>query len=394
MLAVGLWTSSVNGGTTTSSTAAANSDSFQTATLEGQLSQSTLQYKFNQADSRANGQDTISVIFEVPADGWVGWGVSDNGGFMPGSEAVIGLPDTGEVLKYNMADRSLNGVQPMSSDKQTLIDTSITQANGKTTLSFTKILTESGEIPINMAGGTVFLGAWGFSNTLNVHTAKGSFTLSGQVVETRKQSLWKAHGWLAAIAWALLCPLAVASSILRRFLPGESLWFQAHRALNMLVVVFTIASFSIAVAAINQETPAGADPDHFNNTDSDGHRRVGLVIFIIAILQAIGGIVRPHLPPKAAASKSPDEEHAGDPDSTSPEAKSLQRVGWEIFHRSLGLSILGLCLYQVQLGIKIYGDIFKSGDTGALLPAFWAVAGTLLAVIVGGYLLRLVPPQN
>ncbi len=368
---------------------AASLDGFETVALQGLIAEASLQYRFNQADPRAAGKDTLSIVLEVPALGWTGWAVSNNGGFMVGSEAVIGLPDTGQVLKYNLGGKIIAGVQPVSQDKQTLIDASIRQEDGFTILSFTKILVEPDEIPINISGDNIFLSAWGFSNALNVHVAHGSFLLSGQAVETRKQSLWKAHGWLAAIAWGVLSPLAIAASVLRRFVPGDDLWFQFHRLVNMMVVVFTIAAFAIAVAAINQETPEGADKSHFDGTSSDGHRRIGLVIFILALLQALGGIFRPHAPPKT---KSTDEENG--PPESSPETKSGFRVGWEIFHKLLGLSILGLCWYQVQLGLKTYSTLFNGGDTGAALTAFWAVAGTLLALILGGYVLRLASPQN
>ena len=59
-----------------------------------------------------------------------------------GSEAVIGLPDDGTVLKYELTGKSTSLVVPMSDDKQTLIDTSITQEGGMTVMSFTKILDE------------------------------------------------------------------------------------------------------------------------------------------------------------------------------------------------------------------------------------------------------------
>lgn len=364
---------------------ASNANGFESVTLEGRLANARLQYKYNQADSRAGGKDTISIIFEVPILAWAGWAMSNNGGFMVGSEAVIGIPDTGEVLKYKMDSRSLAGVQPMAQEKQTLIDTSIRQEDDKTILSFTKILVELDEIPIDISNDNIFLAAWGFDNSLNFHAEYGSFLLSGQVLETRKQTLWKAHGWLAAIAWGVLSPLAIACSVLRRFIPGNDLWFQCHRILNILVVAFTIAAFAIAVAAINQETPQGAEKSHFDGKLSNGHRKLGLVIFIVALLQAIGGSLRPHLP-------SSDEEKG--PIEVLPEMKSYVRVGWEIFHKVFGLSILGLCLYQVQLGIKTYGTLFSASNADGILAAFWTVAGTLVAIILGGYVLRLVALQK
>lgn len=380
---------------------------FQLLELEGQLAGSNLRFKFNSQDARANGQNTISIVLEIPTLAWAGWAVSDNGGFMVGSEAVIGLPDTGEVLKYNLNAKSGAGVVPMPDNQQTLIDASIVQDSEKTVLSFTKILEEEGEIPINFEDDNTFLSAWGSSNNLGIHSARASFTLEGAALETRKQNLWKVHGWLASMAWTVFSPLAIAASILRRFFPGEGLWFQIHRGLNMTVVTFTLAAFIVAYLAINQETPDGADAGHFDSGLSSGHRTLGLVIFILAIAQATGGILRPHAPHKPADHDEHVEQHNGgkqldgeSPDEESPKpvtahavaVKSKVRFFWEVGHRAVGLGLLCLCWYQVKLGIEAYSDIFKGGDTGALLAAFYAIAGTFAVVILVGYGIRMVSP--
>jgi hypothetical protein len=365
-------------------------DGFLTVDLEGQIEDGVLLYKFNKADVRAEGQDTISIVFEAPVLAWAGWAVSEEG-FMVGSEAVIGLPETGEVLKYILGDQSVSGVQPKSAGQQTLIDASIRQVDGSTVLSFTKILVEPGEIPIKMDGDNAFLSSLGFSDTLSVHAARGSYLLSGEALEVREQSLWKAHGWLAALAWGVLSPLAIASSVLRRFFPQEDMWFHVHRCLNTLVVAFTLAAFVIAVVAINQETPSGVDPNHFDKSLAGGHRTIGLVIFVLALLQAMGGIFRPHITHKPVPTT---DDHIGSLEAA-PE-KSSTRVFWEYGHKGMGISILALCWYQVQLGIKTYSDLFNAGDTGGLLAAFWAVAWTIGGMIVGGYILTAVvyPRRN
>jgi hypothetical protein len=91
---------------------------------------------------------------------------------MVGSEAVIGLPDTGEVQKYDLNERAVSGIVPMVDERQTLIDASITQTSDSTTLKFTKILVEDGEIPIEKDAKNTFLSAWGTSNILGFHAAR------------------------------------------------------------------------------------------------------------------------------------------------------------------------------------------------------------------------------
>ncbi|KAL3918596.1 MAG: hypothetical protein SGILL_004159 [Bacillariaceae sp.] len=334
--------------------------------LDGQLEGSTLEFQVNAADPNAGGQDTITISYTVPVLAWAGVAFSNNGGFMIGSEAIIGLPDSGEVLKYSLTGKTADAVVPMDDAQQTLIDTSITQDGVSTTLTFTKILVEANEIPIS-TGVNTFLGAWGINNGFGIHAARQSISVdlaSGGVedLQTRKQSYWKAHGFFAGIAWGILSPLAISASVVRKLFKGP-LWFQLHRGLNMCVVLFTIIAFILAVVAINLETPAGASADHFN-PNPNPHRMVGLVIFIIAIVQALMGIFRPH--------------------ATEPgETKSTVRYAWEISHRVLGFACLFMAIYQVQSGIKIYQRIF-TGEAEYALIVFWTIIVAIFGACFSG----------
>jgi hypothetical protein len=68
---------------------------------------------------------------------------------------------------------------------------------------------------------------------------------------------WAAHGICASIAWAILVPLAIGSSMLRKELVkagfSEGFWFQLHRALNLIAAILTIIAFAIAVHVIREE---------------------------------------------------------------------------------------------------------------------------------------------
>ena len=366
--------------------------------LPGQLSGSLLRYKVNPTDERAAGSDTVSVILTVPATAWLSFGFSDNGGFMTGSEAVIGFPGTGEVKKYSLSGRSISGVTPMPDNQQTLIDASIQQTESSTTLRFTKILAEEGEITIDGNGFNTFLSAYGTGNTLGFHRARVSYRVdlgiedldSGEdsasegvtEVTVDTQSLWKWHGWFASMAWAVLSPLAVSAAVLRDFLPGDALWFQIHRALNLSTILCTVLAFGVAVAAVNQQTQSGSDAKHFDPDLADWHRTNGLVIFVLALVQAINGLLRPHLPEKQDASDAEKQE--------SEEEKSTNRKWWEVGHRLLGIFLLGLCWYQIQLGIKRYNVLYNGGDTeSTVLTIFWAVISTFGFIFVVGSLMKI-----
>ena len=68
-------------------------------------------------------------------------------------------------------------VTPMPEDQQTLKDTSISVENGVTTMKFTKIMKEAGEIEIS-TGVNTFLWAYGSSNTLGYHAGRDPFDIN------------------------------------------------------------------------------------------------------------------------------------------------------------------------------------------------------------------------
>jgi len=101
-------------------------------------------------------------------DGWISLGFSTTGR-MKDSQAIVGIPDTGKVEKYDLA---INQAYPMTEDKQTLRDTSISSG----VLTFTKLLKEDGEITIKEEGDNTFLFAKG-GDAFGYHSSRSVFTL-------------------------------------------------------------------------------------------------------------------------------------------------------------------------------------------------------------------------
>ena len=66
----------------------------------------------------------------------------------------------------------------MAADKQTLRDTSVSGEDGKTVMTFTKLLVEDGETPIKIDGSdNNFLFAYG-GDTVGYHTSRTPFTIA------------------------------------------------------------------------------------------------------------------------------------------------------------------------------------------------------------------------
>ena len=207
---------------------------------------------------------------------------------------------------------------------------------------------------------------------------------------------WAAHGICATVAWALLIPLAIGSSMLRKELVNagfsESFWFQLHRALNLTAAILTIISFSIAVHVIRAE-------DGKSHWKEYTHFTVGLLIFLTTLLQAVFALLRPRLPHQEETKESVkkiDEEDTGskkveskdertDKESISKEQtatvleKSLHRFGWEIHHRFFGVGLLATAWWQLHSGWELYEVEVGGEDLGAI---FLSVAGGISGIIV------------
>lgn len=336
---------------------------------------------------------TITVDMTFADTVWISLAFS-NDLLMPGSVAVIALPGSESVpLKYDMSQRSQAGVVKAPDTRQTLsgldgVDSApiISQNETHTTMKFTKLLVEDGEPEVSLTEESYFLYAWGTSNELGMHAGRQSFPLNlgtgGGLVfgGSPNKDLWKAHGLCMAIAWAILVPLAVASSAIREllsFLP-DGMWFQLHRALNGLGILLTVVGFGIAVHLFNEES--GDAVEHFSLKT---HHTIGLVVFIFAIVQGISGVVRPHAPSKmhSAIPETDDVEEGDDVQHDTKEAghveKTKLRSIWEYQHRIFGAVTMILGWYNCDSGINQYQLRFGGKDlTGALWGVIAGIAVT------------------
>eukprot|EP00584_Thalassiosira_punctigera_P019506 CAMPEP_0172555966 /NCGR_PEP_ID=MMETSP1067-20121228/62037_1 /TAXON_ID=265564 ORGANISM="Thalassiosira punctigera, Strain Tpunct2005C2" /NCGR_SAMPLE_ID=MMETSP1067 /ASSEMBLY_ACC=CAM_ASM_000444 /LENGTH=646 /DNA_ID=CAMNT_0013344617 /DNA_START=62 /DNA_END=2002 /DNA_ORIENTATION=- len=148
-------------------------------TLDGHMDideSATFYYAIVPSNPAESNNGILCGRLEVENDGWIGFATARDVGtlFMNGAEAIIGVPEENSVLKYDLTGTAT----AMSTDSQTLMNTSITQDDGKTTMEFAKLLVEDGEIPIVEKGENTFLHARGGSS-LGYHgvTSRVSFKL-------------------------------------------------------------------------------------------------------------------------------------------------------------------------------------------------------------------------
>ena len=332
--------------------------------------------------------ETLTVTMVYAGNGWLSFALSDDI-FMPNANAVMVFPTgaEGAAEKWDIGDGRTGSVVTKVTDttrQQTLTDATYTQNETHTVMTFTKPFVDGSEIPVDLNGNNFFLYAVGSSNSFGTHIKRLGFALdlSATTLDSISsgspdtKTLWIVHGILLFIAWSILIPLAVGTAMLRNFLPlPDGMWFQVHRILNSIAVVCTIVGFAIAVHNINEEQ--GSTAKHFSTVK---HHKIGLVIFIFAIIQAITGIFRPHLPRPVESAPTAHGTDDGNPSSKDPDElpkKSHSRIAFEIQHKLMGTVAMILGWFNVDSGIGLYSDRFNGKD---MVAVPWAITGVIVLV--------------
>eukprot|EP00579_Thalassiosira_antarctica_P011409 CAMPEP_0201922926 /NCGR_PEP_ID=MMETSP0903-20130614/10815_1 /ASSEMBLY_ACC=CAM_ASM_000552 /TAXON_ID=420261 /ORGANISM="Thalassiosira antarctica, Strain CCMP982" /LENGTH=301 /DNA_ID=CAMNT_0048460141 /DNA_START=175 /DNA_END=1080 /DNA_ORIENTATION=- len=127
----------------------------------------------------SDSESILCARLESDSESWVGFGISPTG-LMLGANTIIGVPAYGDfVSKFNSTGDPTKQAPfaPMDDTHQTLMNTKLTQVDGKTVVSFSKYLNEEGENKILADGENTFLWAVGTGNEPGYHAARGEFTL-------------------------------------------------------------------------------------------------------------------------------------------------------------------------------------------------------------------------
>jgi Eukaryotic cytochrome b561 len=333
---------------------------------------------------------TLTVSMVYAGIGWLGFALSKDL-FMPNSNAVMAFPTgaTGAAEKWDIGDGRTNSVVTKVTDatrQQTLTDATYTQNSTHTVMTFTKPFVDGSEIPVAIDGMNNFLYAVGINNNFGYHAKRLPFafdlsaTSAGPIQSgagsPNTKTLWMVHGILLFIAWSILVPMAVGTALLRNFLPlPKGMWFQIHRILNSIAVLCTIVGFAIAVHNINKEQ--GSSAKHFSTYK---HHTIGLVIFIFAMVQALTGIFRPHLPKPVEATPTEHDTEDGTPkmkESSELPKKSTSRIAFEIQHRLMGTVAMIMGWFNVDSGIGLYSLRFGGRD---MVAVPWAITGVIVLV--------------
>ncbi|THH02961.1 hypothetical protein EW145_g6651 [Phellinidium pouzarii] len=174
------------------------------------------------------------------------------------------------------------------------------------------------------------------------------------------QKLIVAHAVVLGIAFLILLP---AGALLARWLRTISpLWFRGHWIIQFyLAGPLIVAGIGLGVAGVSQ---AGAP--HL----ADDHKRWGIAIFIIYLIQcALGGVIH-FIKPRRKM----------DPATGMPKVST--RPPQNYGHAVLGLLTIGLAFYQVRTGYKVeWPKTVGRGDAPNDVNVAWMVWVILLPVL-------------
>jgi hypothetical protein len=247
---------------------------------------------------------------------------------MLGTTAFAFEPATGTVSKYSINDKSQAGISSQGAMPGVLVSSQ----SGVITVAFQVRTTDVALLQQNEMQLVYAVGAAGETavsrhaldsdhvggGTLNV--AAGTYIPSNLPIDP----LRLAHGSLMFTAWNVLTPLGIAfPRYFKKCFTNPTTWFRVHRGLQSSAVLTALTAVGLAIAS----TPAGT---HF----SIPHTVLGLVVIILAIIQPVLGILRPH---KADGSKG--------------EVTTQARIYWEHTHRSLGYLLQILAIVSCFLGL-------------------------------------------
>eukprot|EP00924_Labyrinthula_sp_SR-Ha-C_P002634 snap_masked-scaffold_13-processed-gene-2.19-mRNA-1 protein AED:0.31 eAED:0.32 QI:0/-1/0/1/-1/1/1/0/358 len=168
------------------------------------------------------------------------------------------------------------------------------------------------------------------------------------------------HAVLMCLAWVIFAPMGILVALVHKktsvqpsYLPLH--WFKMHQIFVVLAVLCTLIAF-ICIAVELEEVEFDTD-----------HKLSGIGVVVLAVLQPVSGILRPHLPAKG-------------------EAKSKFRLLWEFLHQWLGRSLLLLAILALYYGFETFSEDYgymEENAATALSYMFWGLfaLGTLFSVV-------------
>ncbi|XP_076913542.1 cytochrome b561 and DOMON domain-containing protein At5g47530-like [Bidens hawaiensis] len=277
---------------------------------------------------------TLSIAYRhtnFDASKWVAWGINPTSQGMAGSQALVAFQQSdGSMRVYTSPVTGYNTQLAAGDLTFPVSDLSATYSNNEIIIFATLGLQNATSANMNqvwqegqLSGNAPMPHATSGDNimsmaTLNVLSGQSGTAggASGTSSKTKKRNI---HGVLNAISWGIMMPIgAIIARYLRVFQSADPAWFYLHVTCQTSAYIIGVAGWSTGIR-LGSQSPG---------IQFTSHRVIGIILFCVATLQVIALLVRPK------------KEHK-------------HRIFWNIYHHSLGYTIIILGIINIFKGFDI-----------------------------------------
>mmetsp|Transcript_11396 Transcript_11396/g.16092 ORF Transcript_11396/g.16092 Transcript_11396/m.16092 type:complete len:415 (-) Transcript_11396:137-1381(-) len=357
----------------------------------------------------SNSTAITAELSTTRQNSWVAFGLSETGNMIK-SDVVIGVPSDNSVLIYPLetAQAYIQIPTPLEDEFQILTNTELVTDDSGTKMTFTWPIqnsTDVNRVQFLADGQNLFIWSYGMSGNLGAHSpvdmGRVAIVLSTDGAKSNElmginlpfKVQLKAHGILAFIAWGVLTPIAILSSMARNLFMcnvgsnGKKAWLIIHIVFNFLSYTITLAAFALSINAIK-----GLGRKAFDSS----HGKMGIAMLVFLFVQVMGGILRPditkkeHKPEPTYSDSDSDHDSSSKPNECKDEEddhddetpqKSIIRIVWEFSHRLLALVLVICSIWQMHAGIERYERRFGTGSS--YKTAYWIYVSILFPFLLG-----------
>ncbi|XP_009144614.1 cytochrome b561 and DOMON domain-containing protein At4g17280 [Brassica rapa] len=288
---------------------------------------------------------------------WVAWAVNPTSTGMVGAQAIVAYPQSdGTVRVYTSPIRSYQTSLQEGDLSFNVSRLSATYENNEmvilASLSLAQDLGNGGTINTvwqdgSMSGNSPLPHPTSGNNVRSVSTlnvVSGVSAAAGGAGGSSKLRKRNIHGILNGVSWGIMMPVgAIIARYLRVAKSANPAWFYIH--------VFCQASaYIIGVAGWATGLKLGGDSPGIQYST---HRSIGIALFSLATVQVFAMFLRP----------KPEHKH---------------RLYWNIYHHSIGYTLIILGVVNVFKGLEILSPKkqWKNAYTGIIVAL--AIVATLL----------------
>lgn len=266
----------------------------------------------------------------IDSSRWVAWGLNPASQGMIGSQTIVAFQQSDGMMKVYTSPLTSYQTQLDEGELSFPVsDLSATYSNNEAiifaTLQLQNISTTLNQVWQDgpLSGNTPGMHATTGNNIQSMGTLNLLSRLSGNTgggaggnSQLRKKNI---HGVLNAISWGILMPLGVLiARYMRVFSSADPAWFYLHVTCQTSAYVIGVAGWATGIR-LGSQSPG---------ITFTSHRTIGIALFCVATLQVIALLVRP----------KKDHKH---------------RLYWNIYHHSVGYSVIILGIINIFKGFDI-----------------------------------------